>query len=206
MTGNRSLILNGRMKRNVLSKALLVLALAPLAFGCRQDMHDQPRFEPLEANPFFADDRASRPLLPGTIPRGHLKLDTHLYFGKVDGALVTTFPFPVTEAVLKRGRERYDIYCSPCHGYLGYGDGMIVKRGFKAPPSLHSERLRNEPVGHLYDVITNGLGAMYDYADRIKPRDRWAIVAYIKTLQFSQHVPFEELPEENRQRLVEEVE
>jgi len=184
-----------------LNRLLLLLFVLALLPACRQDMHDQPHHEPLEVNHFFADGSASRPLVKGTIARGKLKTDTHLYYGKVDGKLVDTFPFPITEEVLKRGRERYNIYCSPCHDELGYGNGMIVQRGFRQPPSYHIDRLREAPVGHIFDVITNGLGAMYDYSDRIKPEDRWAIVAYVKTLQLSQDMKIEALPKDKQQLL-----
>ncbi len=170
--------------------------------NCRQDMHDQPRFEPLEANAFFSDGRASRPLIEGTVARGHLKLDKHFYTGKVDGELVATFPFPITEDVLKRGRERYNIFCTPCHDGIGSGNGMIVQRGFRPPPSFHIERLRGIPVGHFFDVMTSGLGAMYDYADRISARDRWAIAAYIRVLQRSQNMPVEDVAENIQKELM----
>lgn len=164
-------------------------------------MHDQPRFEPLEQNSFFRDNRASRPLVAGTVARGHLQIDQHFYEGKKNGELVSRFPFPITEEVLQRGRERFDIFCSPCHDKTGGGHGMIVQRGFRPPPSFHIDRLRNMPVGHFFDVITNGLGAMYDYSQRIPPRDRWAIVAYIRVLQLSQNMTIEEVPESIRQQL-----
>jgi len=170
--------------------------------NCRQDMHDQPRFEPLEANTFFSDGKASRPLIEGTVARGHLKLDKHFYTGKVDGELVSTFPFPVTKDVLKRGRERYDIYCAPCHDQTGTGNGMIVQRGFRPPPSYHIARLRGVPIGHFFDVMTNGLGAMYDVADRVSPRDRWAIAAYIRVLQRSQNAAIEDVPEDIQKELM----
>ncbi|RMF65917.1 MAG: cytochrome c [Calditrichaeota bacterium] len=179
------------------------LLIAVVFSACRQDMHDQPRYEPLEASSFFEDGLSARALVPGTVPRGELRNDDHLYRGRVDGELATTFPFPITEQVLRRGRERYNIYCSPCHDYLGYGHGMIVQRGFRPPPSFHIDRLRNVPVGHIFDVITNGLGAMYSYADRISPRDRWAIVAYVRTLQFSQNATIEDVPAEEQERLLE---
>ena len=184
------------------------IILTPIFFvalttACRQDMHDQPRFEPLEKNAFFVDQRASRPLVAGTVARGQLRIDEHFYEGKVNGELVNTFPFPITREVLERGRERYNIFCTPCHDQSGSGHGMIVERGFRPPPSLHIDRLRAMPVGHFYDVITNGLGAMYSYAERIHPKDRWAIVAYIKTLQLSQNMNVNELPEAARQQLPE---
>ena len=154
---------------------LLIMLLG--VTNSRQDMHDQPRFEQLEANAFFSDGGASRPLIKGTVARGHLRLDKHFYTGKIDGELVATFPFPITKDVLKRGRERYDIFCAPCHDKTGSGNGMIVQRGFRPPPSFHIARLRGVPVGHFFDVMSNGLGAMYDVSDRVQPRDRWAIAA-----------------------------
>ena len=174
---------------------LAVLALAVLGLmGCRQDMHDQPRFEPLEANPFFADGRASRPQVAGTVARGQLREDEHFYTGTVNGEPVTTFPSPVTREMIERGRQRFEIFCTPCHGRLGDGQGMVTQRGFRHPPSYHSEQLREAPVGHFFDVMTNGFGAMYSFNDRIPPADRWAIVAYIRTLQLSQAAPLNELP------------
>ena len=172
-----------------------------LVSGCRQDMHDQPRYEPLEASSFFADGRASRPLVPGTVARGQLRTDTHFYLGKVDGHLVDTLPVPVTRPLLERGRERYDIYCAPCHDRLGGGQGMIVRRGFRRPPSLHIDRLREAPIGHFFDVISNGFGVMTDYAAQVTPRDRWAIAAYIRVLQLSQHAQLADVPAEIRQQL-----
>ena len=167
-----------------------------LVSGCRQDMHDQPRYEPLEASSFFADGRASRPLVPGTVARGQLRTDTHFYLGKVDGRLVETLPVPVTRPLLERGRERYDIYCAPCHDRLGSGQGMIVRRGFRRQPSLHIDRLREAPIGHFFDVISNGFGVMTDYAVQVTPRDRWAIAAYVRVLQLSQHAQLADVPAE----------
>ena len=181
---------------------LRVLTGLAVSTGCRQDMHDQPRFEPLEANAFFSDGRASRPLIKGTVARGYLRLDKHLYTGKVNGELVATFPFPITEDVLKRGRERYNIFCAPCHDKTGSGNGMIVQRGFRPPPSFHIARLRGVPVGHFFDVMTSGLGAMYDYADQVSPRDRWAIAAYIRVLQRSQNTAIEDVPEDIQKELM----
>lgn len=188
---------------NARKKYILVpLAMLALLAGCeRNEMHRQARVDPLEASDFFADGRASRNPVPGTVARGQLETDHALYQGKVDGKLVTTFPFPITKWVLKRGEQRYNIYCSVCHGYLGNANGMIVQRGMIRPPSYHIDRLRNAPVGHFYDVITNGYGAMYSYADRISPRDRWAIVAYIKALQLSQHYPEQDLTPAEREKL-----
>jgi hypothetical protein len=183
-------------------KTLCLMLLALAATACRQDMHDQPRFEPLEKNNFYADGRSARPVIAGTIARGQLNIDDHFYTGKVNGELVNTFPFPITKKVLERGRERFNIFCTPCHGALGYGDGLIVQRGFRPPPSFHIQRLREAPVGHFFDVMTNGLGAMYDYRDKISPADRWTIAAYIRVLQLSQNAAIDDVPEEMRQKLI----
>ena len=188
---------------------LVVLALF-MAMGCegttdierlRQEMYNQSRFEPLEKNTFFADQRSSRPWIKGTVARGHLRTDAHLYTGMIDGKPAETFPFPITRDVILRGRERYNIYCSPCHGQEGDGRGMVVRRGMKQPPSYHIERLQNETPGYFFDVMTNGFGAMYSYASRIKPRDRWAIIAYIQALQLSQNATLDDVPADVRQRL-----
>jgi hypothetical protein len=164
-------------------------------------MHDQPRYEPLEASAFFTDGQASRPLVPGTVARGHLHIDSHFSTGRVNGHLVDTLPFPITRVLLERGHERYEIYCAPCHDRLGSGQGIVVQRGFRRPPSLHIERLRQAPVGHFFDVISSGFGAMADYAAQVPPRDRWAIVAYIRALQLSQHATLADVPVEQREQL-----
>lgn len=163
--------------------ALVSVALA----GCRQDMHDQPKYVPLRESAFFGDSRSARPLVQGVVARGQLREDALLYTGKVNGADTTEFPFPITDGVMARGRDRFDIYCSPCHGRTGLGDGMVVRRGFRRPPSFHDDRLRQAPVGHLFDVMTNGFGAMPDYAAQVRATDRWAIAAYIRALQLSEH-------------------
>ena len=183
--------------------ATLVAVSMLLATGCRQDMHDQPRFEALEASDFFEDGRSARPYVNGTIARGALRENEHLYLGLVNGEIANTVPFPVTREVLEKGHERFDIFCTPCHGQLGNGEGMIVQRGFRRPPSFHEERLRNMPVGHFYDVISNGFGTMVDYSSRIAPEDRWAIAAYIRALQLSQRATLEDVPPTERQRLEE---
>jgi mono/diheme cytochrome c family protein len=150
-------------------------------------MHDQPKYEPLESSAFFRDGQASRPLVEGTVARGQLQDDDHLYTGKVNGQPATTFPFPITGAMMDRGQQRYNVYCAPCHDRVGNGVGMIVRRGYRQPQSFHIDRLRAAPPGHFYDVITNGFGAMPDYRAQIQPEDRWAVVAYIRALQLSQH-------------------
>lgn len=165
-----------------------------LLAGCRSDMNDQAKYKPLAASDFFADGRASRPPVLGAIARGQLKEDTHLYTGRVGGVLVTTFPFPVDLEVLRRGQNRFNIYCTPCHDRVGNGNGMVVRRGYKQPPSLHIDRLRDAPVGHFFDVISNGLGGMPDYSAQIPVRDRWAIVAYIRALQLSQRAAPGDVP------------
>ncbi len=196
---------NRRSRRFFPVSPFLRFSLLALAFwtttGCRQDMHDQPKYEALEATTFFADGRVSRPLVPGTVARGLLREDTHLYEGKVAGKLVETFPFPIDLQALERGQQRYNIYCSPCHDQLGSGDGMVVRRGFRRPPSYHIERLRQAPPGYFYDVITSGFGAMQDYAAQIPVRDRWTIVAYIRALQLSQNATLSDVPEPEQQNL-----
>jgi mono/diheme cytochrome c family protein len=157
-------------------------------------MHDQPKYKPYAKSDFFADRRSARPLLDGTIARGHLRDDAVLYTGKADGRPVEAFPFAVSAAVMARGQERFDIFCSPCHGRTGAGDGMIVQRGYRKPPTFHQDRLRQSAPGYTFDVITNGFGAMPDYAQQIPVRDRWAIVAYIKALQRSQHAALDAVP------------
>jgi mono/diheme cytochrome c family protein len=178
-----------------------VMALACGAAACRQDMHDQPKGEPLEASAFFADGRVARPLLEGVIARGELELDPHLATGKVGGKLVDTFPFEIDAAALERGRQRYGIFCTPCHDAAGLGEGMIVQRGMKRPPSLHIERLREAPAGYFFDVMTNGFGAMYDVSDRIGVEDRWKIAAYVRALQLSQHASLDDVPAAERAEL-----
>ncbi len=175
-----------------------MVTLALLAAGCRQDMHDAPRYEPLEASTFFADGRSSRPLLANTVARGQLRQDRHLYEGIVDGQPAETLPMAVTPQLMARGQERFNVFCSPCHGRIGAGDGMIVERGFRKPPSYHEDRLRNAPVGYFFDVMTHGFGAMQDYSAQLPVADRWAIAAYIRALQFSQRATMDDVPADKR--------
>ncbi|HXJ16369.1 MAG TPA: cytochrome c [Candidatus Polarisedimenticolia bacterium] len=177
-------------------------ALAMLLSGCRLDMHIQPKYLPYEPSKFFADGRSERQPVPGTVARGHLRLDELLYTGKENGVVSNRFPFPITRADLERGRERFNIYCTPCHDYTGSGNGMIVQRGFPQPPSYHILRLRQAPVGHFFEVMTNGFGAMYSYAARIQPDDRWRIAAYIRVLQLSEGAALQDVPEAERQNLM----
>jgi hypothetical protein len=178
---------------------LMALTFVLCGTGCRRDMFQQPYSKPLEHSDFFKDNQmASRPLVPHTVARGQLEEDTVFYTGKVGTNLVGAFPIPITRDLLERGRERFDINCSPCHGRTGEGNGMIVQRGFPAPPSYHIDRLRQAPVGHFFDVITQGYGVMYSYAERVAPADRWAIAAYIRALQLSQHATLAEVPPAQR--------
>jgi len=184
------------LRRNALALLSVVAGLALAA--CRQDMHDAPRYEPLEANTFFANGSASRMLVANTVARGQLNEDRHLYEGVVDGRPAQTFPMPVTADVMARGHERYDVFCSPCHGRTGVGNGMIVERGFRRPPSFHDDRLRNAPVGYYFDVMTHGFGAMQDYAAQVPVADRWAITAYIRALQTSRAATIADVPADRR--------
>jgi hypothetical protein len=159
-------------------------------------MKDQKKYEPLEPSALFADGKSARDLMPNTVARNQLRTDALLYGGLEDGKPAETFPFTITQAVLQRGQERFGIFCTPCHGYDGYGKGMIVQRGFSPPPSFHQDYLRNAPVGHFFDVITNGFGSMYSYGDRIPPTVRWAIIAYIRALQLSQNAKVSDVPPE----------
>ena len=200
--------ISGSPRRTVLAAALrwVCLALCGLfLFGCRLDMHVQPKYKPLDPSNFFDDGRSARPEAQGTVAHGHLRADELLYTGKLNGEPADVFPFPVTREVLERGRERYNIYCSPCHDYTGSGRGMIVQRGFPPPPSYHLERLVKAPAGHFFEVISNGYGAMYSYASRVTPEDRWAIVAYIRALQLSQHATLEDVPPQAREHLTEQA-
>jgi len=173
-------------------------------FGCRLDMHIQPKYLPYEPTNFFADGRSERQPVPGTVARGHLRLDELFYTGRENGVVSNRFPFPITRADLDRGRERYNIYCTPCHDYTGSGRGMIVQRGFPQPPSYHIQRLREAPVGHFFEVMTDGFGAMYSYAARVDPADRWRIAAYIRVLQLSESATAQDVPDAERKKLAQQ--
>jgi mono/diheme cytochrome c family protein len=187
--------MKSKIKRACLASGLLLLT------ACRQDMHDQPRYKPLRASDFFGDGRSARPLVTGVVARGTLHDNELLYTGKAGGSPAETFPFPLTREILQRGRERFNIYCSPCHDRAGTGNGMVVRRGFRPPPSFHTDHLRNAAPGHVFDVITNGFGAMASYGDRVPPHDRWAIIAYIRALQMSQYSRVADLAEQDRTQL-----
>lgn len=193
-----------RQPRQKRAKMLGSASLAAILLGltaCRQDMFNQPRSKPLAPDKFFEDGASSRPLPPHTVARGHLNADQAFYSGLVGTNLVDTIPIAVSREVLERGRERFDIYCSVCHGRTGEGNGMIVQRGFPQPPSYHIQRLREAPIGHFFDVITSGYGVMYSYASRVKPRDRWAIAAYIRALQLSRQATLDDVPPDQRTQL-----
>lgn len=179
------------------------LFVALLLSGCswQQQMAFQPRYDPLEKSEFFDDGLSARQMVPNTVARGQLQDDEHLYSGRVNGEIAETFPFAITQEVLERGQERYNIYCAPCHSQTGDGNGMIVQRGFPAPTSFHTQRLREAAPGYYFDVMTNGFGVMYNYASRVKPEDRWAIAAYIQALQLSQNATLDDVPAEERPKL-----
>ncbi len=194
------------MKRRPTVRPILALlaatALGAALAGCRQDMHDQPKLKPLAKSDFFADGQASRTPPADTVARGFLRADKALYTGSEGGDFVSAFPLKVDRQVLKRGEERFDIFCSPCHDRLGSGRGMIVRRGYKQPPSFHDDRLRQAKPGYLFDVITNGFNVMPSYASQIPPEDRWAIVAYIRALQLSQNEHLSDLSIQDRKALM----
>ncbi|MDB5339603.1 MAG: hypothetical protein JWN70_5222 [Planctomycetaceae bacterium] len=180
------------------------IALFACTAGCHRDMRDQPRYEAQEASDFFANGQADRPLIAGTVARGQLDAQDEVHTGKVSGKFSKQIPIPVNRELLERGHERFNIYCSPCHARTGAGDGIIVQRGFRKPPTLHQERLRQAPAGHYFDVMTHGFGAMPRYGAQLTARDRWAIVAYIRALQLSQHATLDDLPADNRDQLTKE--
>src|SRR5271163_1176321 len=170
-----------------------VIVLVGITVGCRQDMHIQPYYRPLSKSDFFADDRSARPPVEGAVARDDHE-DSYFYTGKIGTEDGDYMPFPVTKEVLDRGRERYNITCTPCHGRVGDGNGFIPSRGFRRPPSFHIDRLRKAPIGYFFDVDTNGYGVMPDYAAQVAPRDRWCIAAYIRALQLSQNATSAEVP------------
>lgn len=204
----------GKLTSNYYRIPLIVacLFLVAIGSGCSQKMANQPKYRPLRRSDFYNDGLSGRPLVEGTVPRGYLKSDAQFYTGKnLTPALqsgkapavadVDRFPFPVTAEVLNRGQERFNIFCSPCHDRLGTGEGMVTKRGFRHPPSYHTDQLRKVAVGHFFDVMTNGFGAMPDYSAQVSPRDRWAIAAHIRALQLSQNATLADVPAEKRSLL-----
>ncbi len=181
----------------------VLLAVLLTTTGCelRKKMYDQPRYKTYAESEFFEDGSSARPLVEGTVPRGYLREDDHFYRGRVDGDFAKDLPMPVSRELVLRGKERYDIFCSVCHDPAGYGNGMVVQRGFKQPESFHIDRLRSMPDGFYYEVITSGFGQMAGYAYQIRPEDRWAIIAYIRTLQLSQYATMDDVPESVRDEL-----
>jgi mono/diheme cytochrome c family protein len=188
-------------RMTVLRGPLLWFALWAVGLvGCTQEMAEQPRYDPLDPSAFFADGRSARRLVEGTVARGYAQLDEHQYAGTVAGLPAATLPVPLTQQLLTRGQQRYDIYCSPCHDRVGNGQGMIVRRGLGPPPSLHIERLRQAPIGHFFLVMTNGFGTMPSYATQVPAHDRWAIAAYVRALQLSQYATLADLSEQERRQ------
>lgn len=201
------------------TKVLLALMTLLAVSACRLDMQDQPKYLPYRGSESFPDSLSSRPLVEGTVPRGFLRLDNALYKGIAataptaaaattdsaaapgTGAVATTFPFVITKEIIDRGEERFNIYCSPCHGELGDGNGMVAKRGFRNPPSFHIDRLRSAPPGHFVDVMTNGFGVMPDYSMQVPVHERWAIAAYIRALQLSQNAKVSDIPAQDQAKL-----
>jgi hypothetical protein len=183
-----------RINRAFGSLPLLLLAILSTS-ACRLDMHIQPRYNPLAKSDFFPDQRAARPLVDGTVARGDERADTYFYTGKIGSIPGEYMPFPVTREVMDRGRERFNIYCSPCHSRMGDGNGIVPTRGFsKKPPSYHIDRLMKAPIGYFFDVMTNGYGIMQDYSAQVSPHDRWCIAAYIRALQLSQNATLADVP------------
>lgn len=169
--------------------------------ACRQDMQDEPRYRPLAQSDFFSDHRSARPMVEGTVARGHLRIDEARYTGKIAGEDIDQFPIPITKADIERGQTRFNIYCTPCHGRVGDGNGMVVLRGYRQAASYYTDKLMKAPVGHFFDVITNGFGAMPSYASRIVPDDRWRVIAYIRALQLSESANVNVVPPDQRQNL-----
>ncbi len=184
-----------------IERCVTVVLLAAALSACRQDMHDAPRYDPLEGSEMFRNGSAAQPLVTGTVPRGQLRQDVELYEGKTNGAPSATFPSPITRADLNRGQERFNIYCAPCHGRTGDGNGMVVQRGYRQAASTHIDRLRLMPPGYFFDVMTNGFGAMPDYRAQISAEDRWRIAAYVRALQLTRQGTSADVPAAELERL-----
>ena len=180
---------------------VMVIACAAFTTACRRDMQDQPKYKPLQKSDFFADGRSARPIPAGTIAWDELNNNDPEHTGESNGIFLDTIPLPVNEALLRRGQDRFDIYCSPCHGRIGDGDGMVAQRGFRIPANLHTDRLRHVPPGYIFEVITNGYGAMPEHRDQIPVRDRWAIVSYVRALQLSRNARVSDVPSEDVNQL-----
>jgi hypothetical protein len=193
-TGNREQGIGNSVQMLTKLAAVGSMAAMLMLAGCRQDMHDQPKFFPQRGTSFYADGRSVRPQVENTVARGQLHEDTYFYTGLVNGKEGDGLPFPVTLQVLARGQERFNVYCTPCHSRVGNGAGMIVQRGYAPAGNFHTPRLEAAPLGHFFNVMTNGYGAMPDYAAQLTPADRWAVVAYIKALQLSQSATRADVP------------
>jgi mono/diheme cytochrome c family protein len=178
------------------------IGLLMLLTACRQDMQNEPRYKPLAESTFFSDHRSARPQVEGTVARGHLRIDEARYTGKIDGEDIDQFPIPIAKEDIERGQTRFNIYCTPCHGHVGDGNGMVVLRGFRQAASYYTDKLINAPVGHYFDVITNGYGAMPSYASRIQTDDRWRVIAYIRALQLSESATVADVPADQQRNLV----
>lgn len=186
-----------RQERRFVFGLCFLLAIGMLS-GCRQDMHDQPKYKDYRASKFFDDQRSARPPIEGTVARGRLNDDEAFFTGTAAGALLQDLPFPLDRDALTRGRERYNAFCSPCHDRTGGGGGIVVLRGYKQPRSFHTDEVRSMPVGYYFQVMTKGFATMPSYAAQISPRDRWVIAAYIRTLQLSQHAGINDVPDADR--------
>lgn len=181
--------------------SVVVFVLSVLCTACRQDMQDQPKYKPLAQNRFFLDGRNSRPIPANTVALDELNDTDSYHTGTSHGTFLDTIPAKIDSALLNRGRDRYDIFCSPCHGRLGDGNGMVAQRGVRAPANFHTDRLRSVPPGYIFQVITNGYGGMGDYGDQVPADDRWAIVAYIRALQYSRNASVNDVPTAARGQL-----
>jgi len=193
------------MRRTGYARLVLMAVTAVGLTACRADMQDQPKYKNLRGSAFFSDHRSARPVVADTVARGFLYADQRFLTGKENGQPVATLPVPLTRELLERGRGRYGIYCTPCHGLTGNGLGIVVQRGYRQPPSFHIDRLRDAPVGYFFDVQTQGFGAMLDYSAQIPPSDRWAIAAYIRALQVSQRATIADVPASARPALEKET-
>ena len=191
----------GRRGPSFLLPLFSFLCLLVFASGCRQKMANQARYDPLEPSDFFSDGMSARPRVAGTVARGEMTNDPFFDSGKRGGQISDGFPMAVTLELINRGHDRFDIYCAQCHGRVGDGNGMIPARGYRRPPSFHTATLRTAPTGHFFDVMTNGFGAMPPYRNQLPPRDRWAIVAYIRALQLSQNATIADVPATERGKL-----
>jgi len=193
-----------RFNRRAAKDCGVILAGMLLLVSCQQQMADQPRYQPLQRSTFFNDERSARPRIPGTVAQEDPQGNPPLVTGLNGNTPVTDLPIPLTPALILRGQERFDIFCAPCHDRVGTGNGMIAQRGYRHPPSYHIPRLREAPIGHFFEVMTHGFGQMPSYADQVPVQDRWAIAAYIRALQLSEHAALGDVSQAERARLQEQ--